>query len=135
MGRDHPSVALNLNNLANLYKLQGRYSEAEPLYRRALSIYEQQLGSDHPDVALNLNNLATLYFTQRRYVEAEPLYVRAITIWVTRLGANHPNTQTCKQNFLSLLQQATAAGQTAQLSDHPLTQALLQQIHMGNSNA
>ena len=47
---------------------------------------------------------------------------------MNRLGENHPNTQTCKQNFLSLLQQVTAAGQTAQLSNHPLTQAVLQAL-------
>ncbi|MCC5637462.1 tetratricopeptide repeat protein, partial [Nostoc sp. CHAB 5844] len=29
---DHPDVALSLNNLAELYRSQGRYSEAEPLY-------------------------------------------------------------------------------------------------------
>ncbi|NJL22919.1 MAG: tetratricopeptide repeat protein, partial [Leptolyngbyaceae cyanobacterium SM1_3_5] len=90
---------------------------------------------DHPDVAASLNNLANLYYSQGRYGDAEPLYARSLTILESQLGANHPNTQTCKQNFLSLLNQAIAAGQTTQLSDHPLTQAVLQQLQMGNSNA
>jgi len=51
----------NQSNLASLYQSQGRYSEAEPLYGRSLSIREQQLGADHPDVATSLNNLAALY--------------------------------------------------------------------------
>ena len=29
---------------------QGKYAEAEPLYQRALAIYEQALGPTHPDV-------------------------------------------------------------------------------------
>ena len=37
-----------LNNLAGLYQTQGRYAEAEPLYKRALAIYEKALGPDHP---------------------------------------------------------------------------------------
>ena len=35
-GPDHPEVAQTLNNLGVLYASQGRYDEAEPLYRRAL---------------------------------------------------------------------------------------------------
>lgn len=152
---NHPNVAIILNNLESFYRTQEQYvkaarnyydvalqhqekrqySQAESLYQQALTVREQWLGSDHLDVALSLNSLAVLYYSQESYAEAEPLYLRAITILVNQLGANHPNTQTCKQNFLSLLQQATAAGQTAQLSDHPLTQALLQQIRMGNSHA
>ncbi len=152
---NHPNVAIILNNLESFYRTQEQYvkaaqnyhdvalqhqekkqySQAESLYQQALTVREQWLGSDHLDVALSLNSLAVLYYSQESYAEAEPLYLRAITILVNQLGANHPNTQTCKQNFLSLLQQATAAGQTAQLSDHPLTQALLQQIRIGNSQA
>ncbi len=31
VGPDHPDVATCLNNLAELYRVQGRYSQAEPL--------------------------------------------------------------------------------------------------------
>jgi tetratricopeptide (TPR) repeat protein len=41
LGRDHPDVAQSLNNLAELYRFQGRYADAEPLYRRSLAIYVQ----------------------------------------------------------------------------------------------
>ena len=33
LGPDHPDTAQSLNNLAELYDTQGRYDEAEPLYR------------------------------------------------------------------------------------------------------
>ena len=45
-----PMSATSLNNLAELYQAQGRYAEAEPLYKRALAIREKALGPDHPDV-------------------------------------------------------------------------------------
>lgn len=38
--------------------VQGKYNEAEPLYRRLLALKMQALGSHHPDVARSLNNLA-----------------------------------------------------------------------------
>jgi tetratricopeptide (TPR) repeat protein len=60
LGPHHPSVAISLNNLAQLLQTTNRLVEAEPLYRRALAINEQSLGPDHPDVARDLNNLAQL---------------------------------------------------------------------------
>ena len=80
MGENHPYVATSLNNLAHLYNHQERYTEAEPLYLRALSIYEQQLGQNHPSVANSLNNLAKLYQAQGRDGEAVSLFQRAQSI-------------------------------------------------------
>jgi Tfp pilus assembly protein PilF len=45
LGPDHPSVALALNDLAELYKEQGRYADADPLYKRALASTPEQKGS------------------------------------------------------------------------------------------
>ena len=46
---DHPDLAIDLNNLAELYHSQGRYSEAEPLYIKGLRILRQKLGENHPN--------------------------------------------------------------------------------------
>ena len=48
----------SLNNLAGLYRTQGRYAEAESLYQRALVILEKALGLEHPHVAQALENYA-----------------------------------------------------------------------------
>ncbi len=85
------NLAICLYNLANLYKEQGKYREAEPLYRRALHIREQTLGSEHPDVATLLNNLAGLYGAQSQYAEAEQFHRRALHIREQTLGSEHPN--------------------------------------------
>ncbi len=135
LGADHPDVAIWLNNLALLYRAQGRYGAAEPLYRRALTISEQQLSANHPAVATRLNNLAELYRAQGRYAEAEPLYRRGLAILNERLGDDHPNTQAGRQNFRGFLQAVMEAGQTGQLSDHPVTQDLLRQMQTGDANA
>lgn len=65
---------------ARPYYRKGKYAEAKPLLRQALSIREKSLGSEHPAVARSLNGLAVIYFLQGGYVEAEPLVKRAKAI-------------------------------------------------------
>lgn len=57
LGKDHPDVAKQLNNLALLCQNQGKYEEVEYYYCRALEIYESRLGQDDPNVAKTKNNL------------------------------------------------------------------------------
>lgn len=57
LGKDHPDVAKQLNNLALLCQNQGKYEEVEYYYCRALEIYESCLGPDDPNVAKTKNNL------------------------------------------------------------------------------
>jgi tetratricopeptide (TPR) repeat protein len=57
LGPEHPDVATSLNNLAALYRDQGEYAAAEPLYKRALAIRDKALGPEHPLVAdLHMDN-------------------------------------------------------------------------------
>ncbi|MFM6407988.1 MAG: tetratricopeptide repeat protein, partial [Microcystis sp.] len=48
LGDNHPDVAASLNNLAEFYYSQGRYTEAEPLYLEAINIFRERLGENHP---------------------------------------------------------------------------------------
>ncbi len=101
-GESAPRLAVTLNNLAELYRAQGRYAEAEPLHRRSLTIREKALGPDHSDVGQSLNNLALLYEAQGRYADAEPLYRRALSINDRALGPNHPSVGTTLNNLAEL---------------------------------
>ena len=92
-----------LNNLAESYRAQGRYDEAEPLYRRALEIDEKTLRPEHPDLAIQLNNLANLLRDTGRYDEAEPLYRRALEISEKALGSDHPTIGIRVGNLAGLL--------------------------------
>ena len=55
-GADHPYYAVALNKLGIVVHAQGKYGEAEGLYKRALAIREQALGQSHPDVGQSLHN-------------------------------------------------------------------------------
>ena len=88
-GSEHPNTATSLNNLAELYRAQGRYGEAEPLMKRALASDEKALGPNHTDVGTDLNNLALLHYAQGRYTDAEPLFKRSLGIQEKALGPDH----------------------------------------------
>jgi CHAT domain-containing protein/Flp pilus assembly protein TadD len=91
-------------NLAMLYRAQGRYTDAEPLFKRALAIFEKSLGPDHPNVATSLNNLASLYHLQGRYADAEPLLKRSLLIREKTLGPEQPDVATSLNDLASLYQ-------------------------------
>ncbi len=59
---------------------EGRNSEAEPLYARALTIREKTLGPEHPDLATSLENYAALLRETERADEAERMEARAKAI-------------------------------------------------------
>jgi tetratricopeptide (TPR) repeat protein len=90
-----------LHQSGNYLKDRARFSEAEPLLKRALAIYEQ-LGAAHPDTATSLNSLATLYDKQGRFSEAEPLFQRALAISKQKSGATHPDTAISLNNLALL---------------------------------
>jgi tetratricopeptide (TPR) repeat protein len=77
---EHAWFGSALHSLADLYRAQGRYAEAEPLYERSLTILEKALGSDHLDLAIALNNLAWLAFEQRNWAQAAEYWRRAADV-------------------------------------------------------
>ena len=113
LGETHPNVASSLNNLAILYKNQGRYELAETLYLQALQMRKQLLGESHPDVASGLNNLANLYKKQGRYELAETLYQKTLEIAEQRLGNDHPDTVLYRKNLEILRNQTREGGEEA----------------------
>ena len=79
-----------LGSVADLYRKQGRYREADPLYQRALLLAEQTLGGRHSYIATILNRQALLYRSEGRLREAAERYERALAIAKKAWGAGHP---------------------------------------------
>ena len=117
-GPQDPRLATSLNNLAELYRLQGKFVDAEPLYKRSLAIREKALGPEHPRVAGSLNNLAGLYYQQGKYNEAEPLYKRSLAIWEKALGSEHPHVATSLENYAMLLRKTNREVEAARMEAH-----------------
>jgi tetratricopeptide (TPR) repeat protein len=117
LGPEHPDLAWSLNGLAGLYRAQGRYAEAEPLYERALAIDERSFGPDQPNVATSLNDLAELLRTTNRLEEAEPLYRRALADPRKGAGPGAPRLGDIPRKLRDL---TTAYGSLGVLSLPPL---------------
>ncbi|HEX8118250.1 MAG TPA: tetratricopeptide repeat protein [Pyrinomonadaceae bacterium] len=100
-GPKNPYLAHSLSELGRVKYEQGKYAEAEPLYKRAIAIDEEV--SKDASLAVVLNNLAELYRTQARYAEAEPLLKRAISVFEKSLGPNHPNVGVALENYAVVL--------------------------------
>ena len=78
LGKEHPFTLISMNNLASLFKSQGKYDATEPLYREALQLSEKVLGKEHPSTLLSMNNLASLFDNQSRSsTTTSPVYSRA----------------------------------------------------------
>jgi tetratricopeptide (TPR) repeat protein len=75
------NLATSLNILAELYRAQGRWADAKPLYNEALKIRRKLFGDTaNNDLAASLNNLAVLYILTDRYPEALELLTKAIEV-------------------------------------------------------
>lgn len=74
---NHSNFGLNLDQRGELIGSQGRYIEAEVIFKPALAVIEKQGGLTNPDVSIPLSDLAQLYSDQGRNVEGEMLYERA----------------------------------------------------------
>jgi tetratricopeptide (TPR) repeat protein len=103
-GNDPLERASILNNLAELSRLQGHFTERESYYLQALELRELHLGPNHRDVARNRNNLAILYWQQRKNELAEPLFLQALATYEQTLGPDHPDTAKSLNGLANLYQ-------------------------------
>ncbi|MFC1634416.1 tetratricopeptide repeat protein [Planctomycetota bacterium] len=78
--------------MAAIYQAQGRYAEAEPLLVKALEEVRQLRGDEHYGTLEFSVNLAQLYVDQDRYEEAQELLNKALTIARKLLRKEHPVT-------------------------------------------
>jgi len=106
MGPDHPDVARSLNNLAFLYRVQGKNTQAGELYTQAWLILEVSLGPDHPDVGTTINAVASLMTDEGDYIVAESLFRRSLGILEKSLGPNHPEVAKVLENMAILYRNA-----------------------------
>jgi tetratricopeptide (TPR) repeat protein len=77
--------------LGNLYAEQGKLTEAEAMYQRALKGREVYV-TEHPSTLDTVNNLGLLYRNQGKLTEAEAMYRRALQGKEDVLGIEHPST-------------------------------------------
>ena len=92
LGNEHPNTLTTMSNLAGVYRLQGKYAQAEPLLESARVVGSRVQGDQHPNTLLTMKKLADLYRAQGRYPEADALYLRVVDGRRRALGEEHRDT-------------------------------------------
>jgi tetratricopeptide (TPR) repeat protein/transcriptional regulator with XRE-family HTH domain len=84
---------------------RARYTEAGPLLRRALAVYESMPEPNLLDVIECMNHLGWLYQEEGKYEKGEALYQRALVMGETALGSEHSSTAASLHYLAGLYQE------------------------------
>ena len=95
---------VTLSLLACELEDQGRYDEAEPLFREALETCRLTLGDRHEDTLASINNVGLLLHAKGDLASAEPLLREALDVGRETLGHRHSSTLAYINNVGMLLQ-------------------------------
>jgi MFS family permease/tetratricopeptide (TPR) repeat protein len=85
--------------LADLWRIQGRYPDAEAIGKSTLRRAETALGPDAIEVATACNALAIIYKYTGHFADAQALYQRALAITENLFGPDHPNVASIHHNL------------------------------------
>jgi len=101
VGAEHPYIATILNNLGQLYYLQGRYQESENVLKRALEIKQQFYHSEHISLAETYNHLGYLYYLLEQNTQSIQNFNRAISIW-SKPDSSRPRYRANAQTWVAV---------------------------------
>ena len=79
-------MASSLQSLAHILRAEGKFSEAEDLYREALELRRTLLGHQHPLVGQSVGNLGMTLKQDKKFAEA-------VTVYRTAAEQGNPDAQ------------------------------------------
>lgn len=100
---DQILLAEALNSLSLTLLDLGESARAEPVLRRAISIFIQLEGEGSIDAAKASNNLAMVYAAEHDFAKAETELLDAIPIYEAALGPTHPELIAPLNNMFTVL--------------------------------
>lgn len=120
LGPDSLEVLTTFNDLAIVYREEGKLAQAAELNERVYASRKRQLGEEHPHTLISMNNLAGVYKAQRRLPEAEAMQEAALAIARRVQGADHPRTLITMRNLADTYRLEGRLEQSAALSEETL---------------
>ncbi len=113
-GKDD-NLYVGLTNLAGLYKMQTKFANAEPIYKRAMLIQERDFGPDNIEVAIATDNYADLLMRREKYKEAEEYYRKSLSIRQKKLPAGDSEIGKSMVNLAEALEELKSYEESASL--------------------
>src|SRR5439155_5225676 len=92
-----------LNDLGLVLRGQGRYAEAEALFRQSMEIDSSILDPNHPDMLRGMLNLASALNDEDKLVEAEVVLREALEMAPKLSSREDAVVAACLQNLGGLL--------------------------------
>ncbi|WJX34260.1 hypothetical protein P8452_22388 [Trifolium repens] len=87
-GKEHPSLATHMINLATSYTRSKNYAEAEHLLRRSLQIMIKHKGTDNQSISFPMLHLAVTLYHLKNDEEAEKLALEVLRIREKAFGVD-----------------------------------------------
>jgi len=113
-------LAKSMNNMAALYHTQGKYTMAEDLWQKCMSLKTELYGDKHVEIAVNLHNLAVVSSARRQFEKAEAYYKQALEMRELLLGMNDKELIPILQNYALLLQKLKRESEAKQIAERVL---------------
>ena len=132
--RNQPELLSEMRDvIALVYSNQGRYAEANDLFRRSLEERSIRLGEEHADVATSWQHLGDVAYEERDTRGAAELFRRALDLRLRLFGPDHLGVAASRQGLatalygepgrveesLLLFRQALATRRRLLEADHP----------------
>jgi tetratricopeptide (TPR) repeat protein len=98
-GVDDPDRLASIHDLAEIYREQGKFTEAVKMHEEVLAKTMVILREDHPDTLASMHNLALTYEVQGKLTEAAKMNEQVLAKTMVILGEDHPDTLTSMHNL------------------------------------
>lgn len=85
--------ATSLSNLANIHYFAKRFDDAEQALKKAIELYETQLGTRTPHYHASLQTLGLVLFKKQDSKGAEQAFAKAYDAALALYGPDHPETK------------------------------------------
>ncbi len=102
---NHPSAAQAVGGLAGIYREQGQYLIARPLFEKSIQIYERNFGLDNPRLVSVFNNYGLCLKAMSDYGGASVALERAVSLSTKTNGPRAATTAQTLGNLGILYQQ------------------------------
>lgn len=101
-GTEHPRYAVNIGNLAKVYRELGSLNRAEQYAKNALNIFEAA-PADPSNIVTALNELAEILKQKGSYAQSERIYRRALEVLAQQRPGDKVETAKLTKNLADVL--------------------------------
>ncbi len=118
----------SIANMGLLRKAQGKFAEAEVLFREAAEKNRRLRGEEHPETLISMMNLGGMLQTQGKFADAEAIFRDVLEKSRRVRGEGHPHTLTALSTLGNTIQ---AQGRTAEAEPFHLEALEKQRRYLG----